>query len=113
MSTDRPSPPTLPPTPPVTEAELHAFVDGRLPAEREAEIAAYLAARPDDAQRVEAYRAQKRELHALFDPVLDEQPGWLSPSSAAPRAGGCAASDLEQPVTMQPAWRLCNRPQVV
>ena len=71
MSTDRPSPPPLPPTPPVTEAELHAFVDGRLPAEREAEIAAYLAARHDDAQRVEAYRAQKRELHALFDPVLE------------------------------------------
>ncbi len=86
MSTDRPSPPTLPPTPPVTEAELHAFVDGRLPAEREAEIAAYLAARPDDAQRVEAYRAQKRELHALFDPVLDEQPPQRLLKSARPRA---------------------------
>ncbi len=70
MNTDRPPPPT----PPVTEADLHAFVDGHLPAERETEIAAYLAARPDDAQRVEAYRTQKRELHALFDPVLDEQP---------------------------------------
>lgn len=86
MSTDRPSPPTLPPTPPVTEAELHAFVDGRLPAEREAEIAAYLSARPDDAQRVEAYRAQKRELHALFDPVLDEQPPQRLLKSARPRA---------------------------
>nr|AIA99117.1 putative transmembrane transcriptional regulator (anti-sigma factor) [Methylibium sp. T29] len=86
MSTDRPSPPTLPSTPPVTEAELHAFVDGRLPAEREAEIAAYLAARPDDAQRVEAYRAQKRELHALFDPVLDEQPPQRLLKSARPRA---------------------------
>ena len=70
MNTDRPPPPT----PPVTEADLHAFVDGHLPAERETEIAAYLAARPDDAHRVEAYRTQKRELHALFDPVLDEQP---------------------------------------
>ena len=82
MSTDR-SPPL---TPPVTEADLHAFVDGHLPAERQTEIAAYLAARPADAQRVEAYRAQKRELHALFDPVLDEQPPQRLLRSARPRA---------------------------
>ena len=81
MNTDRPPPPT----PPVTEADLHAFVDGHLPAERQAEIAAFLAARPDDAQRVEAYRAQKRELHALFDPVLDEQPPQRLLKSARPR----------------------------
>ena len=41
MNTDRP-PPSIPPG---TEADLHAFVDGRLPAERQVEIAAYLAAR--------------------------------------------------------------------
>ena len=41
MNTDRPPPPT----PPVTEAELQAFVDGRLPVERQVEIAAYLAER--------------------------------------------------------------------
>ena len=81
MNTDRPPPPAPPPAPPpitpvtpVTEAELHAFVDGQLPAERQREIDAYLAARPEEAQRVEAYRAQKRELHALFDSVLDEHP---------------------------------------
>ena len=82
MNTDRP-PPSIPP---VTEADLHAFVDGRLPAERQVEIAAYLAARPEDAQRLEAYRAQKRELHALFDPVLDEQPPQRLLKSARPRA---------------------------
>ncbi|MBC5767511.1 anti-sigma factor family protein [Ramlibacter albus] len=82
MSTDRPPPPT----PPVTDADLHAFVDGQLPAERQTAIAAFLAARPDDAQRVEAYRAQKRELHALFDPVLDEQPPQRLLKSAGPRA---------------------------
>ena len=74
MNSDRPPPPAPPPITPVTEAELHAFVDGQLPAERQREIGAYLASRPEEAQRVEAYRAQKRELHALFDPVLDEQP---------------------------------------
>ena len=82
MNTDRP-PPSIPP---VTEADLHAFVDGRLPAERQVEIAAYLAARPEDAQRLEAYRAHKRELHALFDPVLDEQPPQRLLKSARPRA---------------------------
>ncbi|MCX2865603.1 anti-sigma factor [Paucibacter sp. PLA-PC-4] len=69
MNTNR----TLPPIPPVTEAELHAFIDGQLPADRQREIHAYLATRLDEAQRVESYRAHKRELQALFDPVLDEQ----------------------------------------
>ena len=62
----------IPPSPPVTEDELHAHVDGQLPAERQREVEAWLAGRPEEARRVAAYRAQKRELHALFDPVLDE-----------------------------------------
>src|SRR5690349_14946222 len=58
--------------PPITEADLHAHLDGLLPVERQREVEAYLAARPEEAQRIESYRAQKRELRALFDPVLDE-----------------------------------------
>lgn len=57
---------------PITEADLHAYVDEQLPAARRREVEAYLADRPDEMQRVESYRAQKRELRALFDPVLDE-----------------------------------------
>lgn len=61
------------PTPaPVTEAELHAYADRQLTAERERELQDYLQTRPEEAQRVETYRRQKRELHALFDPVLEE-----------------------------------------
>jgi anti-sigma factor RsiW len=60
------------PTPPVTEAELHAYVDRQLTAERERELQDYLETRPEEALRVESYRRQKRELHALFDPVLEE-----------------------------------------
>ena len=60
------------PNPPVTEAELHAFVDAHLTPERQREIEAWLAHRPEEAQRVVSYRAQKRELRACFDPVLDE-----------------------------------------
>ena len=64
--------PNPPSTPPLTEVELHAWVDRQLTPERHREIEAYLAHRPDEAQRAENYRDQKCELRALFDPVLDE-----------------------------------------
>ena len=57
---------------PVTEAELHAYVDGLLPEARRAEVEAYLMAHAEDAQRVRAWREQGQALHALFDPVLGE-----------------------------------------
>jgi len=64
--------PNDPGKPPVREAELHAFVDSQLTPERQAELEAWLARRPEEAARVDAYREQKRALRALFDPVLDE-----------------------------------------
>lgn len=69
----------------VTEAELQAYVDGQLPAERQAQVEAHLAERPDEMQRVESYRAQKRELRALFDPVLDEALPQRLKQAARPR----------------------------
>ena len=57
---------------PVTEADLHAYVDGFLSESRRAEIAAYLATRPEERARVDAYREQNDALRALFNPVLDE-----------------------------------------
>jgi len=57
---------------PVTEAELHAYIDGLLPAERRAEVDAYLAAHPEDAQRARTWQEQNQALHAWFDPVLAE-----------------------------------------
>jgi len=57
---------------PVLEDDLHAFVDGVLDPRRSAEVAAYLADRPDEADRVRAYRAQNTALRALFDHVLEE-----------------------------------------
>ena len=62
----------MPPSTPVTEAELQAYVDRQLTPERQSEIEAYLARRPEEAQRVESYVAQNRELRALFNPVLEE-----------------------------------------
>lgn len=57
---------------PVTEAELHAYVDGELPEARRRDIEAYLDHHPEDAARLAAYRRQNDALRELFDPVLDE-----------------------------------------
>ena len=66
-----------PPTPEhVTEDELHAFIDGQLPASREGAVRAYLAANPREAARVDTYVAQRAALRAAF---LDLPSGALPP----------------------------------
>jgi anti-sigma factor RsiW len=70
--TDATAPPPPRPDTPVTEAELHAYADRQLSSERAAEVAAWLARRPDEAARVRTWESQKRELRELFDTVLDE-----------------------------------------
>jgi len=73
---------------PVTEAELHAYVDGVLPEARRAEVESYLAARPQEAGRVQAYLRQNEELRRLFEPVIDEPvPERLQQAALAPRRG--------------------------
>ncbi len=57
---------------PVTEAELHAYVDGLLPQARRGEIETYLGTQPEDARRVQGWREQNQALHGWFDAVLDE-----------------------------------------
>ena len=56
----------------VTEAELQAYADGRLPQARRAEVEAWLAARTEEAERIGTYRKLNEELHALYDPLLSE-----------------------------------------
>jgi anti-sigma factor RsiW len=57
---------------PVTEAELQAWVDGRLPPARAGAVDAYLALHPAEAVRLHAYREQNSALRTLFNPLLDE-----------------------------------------
>jgi anti-sigma factor RsiW len=57
---------------PVTEDELHAYVDDELPAERRSDVEAWLAAHADDAERVRSWRAMAQTLHARYDAVADE-----------------------------------------
>ena len=55
---------------PVTEDELHAYVDLQLDPTDRAQAEARLALRPLDRARANAYRALNIELHALFDERL-------------------------------------------
>ncbi|MGO4564183.1 anti-sigma factor [Rhizobium sp. 2YAF20] len=52
----------------VTEAELHAFADGLLPATEHARIEAWLGEHPDDAASVATWQAQNAGIKALFAP---------------------------------------------
>ncbi|THF64129.1 anti-sigma factor family protein [Pseudothauera rhizosphaerae] len=81
---------------PLSDADIQAYVDGALPAQRQAEVAAYLAGHPEAADAVRCYRAQNEALRALFDPVLEEKiperllqaaraPAGEHPSAARPR----------------------------
>ena len=73
--------------PPISETDLHAYVDAQLPAGRWAEVAEHLAAHPEEAERVQAYRSQKNALRELFSPLLDEAlPATLRQLAEAPPA---------------------------
>ena len=57
---------------PIMEDDLHAFVDGVLEPERQAEVAAYLAGHPDVARRVAAFSDQRDLLRKALAPITDE-----------------------------------------
>jgi len=57
---------------PVTEDELHAYVDGELPAERKEAVAAWLAAHSDEAALVAAWQAQAEAIRARYGGIADE-----------------------------------------
>lgn len=56
----------------ITREELAAFADGELSGEREAEVAAAIAADPGLAREVEAHRALKSQLAGYFAPIAEE-----------------------------------------
>lgn len=57
---------------PISEEELHAYVDGELDPERAAQIEAALVHDTAAAEAVQGLRDQKARLHLAFDAVLDE-----------------------------------------
>jgi anti-sigma factor RsiW len=57
---------------PVTEDELHAYVDGELAPDRRSAVEAWLAAHPDDMTRVKAWRALADAIRARYGAVATE-----------------------------------------
>jgi anti-sigma factor RsiW len=57
---------------PVTEDELHAYVDGELPADRREAVGAWLAGNPEHASLVAAWRTQADSIRARYGDVINE-----------------------------------------
>jgi anti-sigma factor RsiW len=62
----------MPDDQPISEDELHAYVDGDVEPGRRLDIALYLARHPDEAARMEVFRAQREAIHALFDDLAHQ-----------------------------------------
>ncbi|RAX39205.1 anti-sigma factor family protein [Rhizobium tropici] len=61
--------------PTVTEADLHAFADGLLPPEKQAELQAWLTENPEDAAAVAAWQVQNDDIRAMFSPYAISKDG--------------------------------------
>lgn len=59
-------------SPPITEDDLHGYVDRVLAPERRAEVEAYLAEHPEVARRVAGYAAQRDGLRQALGPIAEE-----------------------------------------
>jgi anti-sigma factor RsiW len=57
---------------PITEAELQAYADGRLDPERRSDVEAWLAARPEESERIGDYRKLGEALRTAYDSMLAE-----------------------------------------
>lgn len=57
---------------PITEEDLHSHIDRVLDSAREVEVAAYLAAHPDVATRINSYAQQRTDLRAALAPIAEE-----------------------------------------
>lgn len=57
---------------PITEDDLHAYVDRVLEPERQVEVAAYLEAHPDMAKRVAGFSEQRELLRGALAPIAEE-----------------------------------------
>ena len=75
--------------PPITDEELHAYVDGLLPDDRLGAVEEYLAANPDAAGRVSSWRAQARMIRDRWGEVAGEKlPEALLPNRVIMRMKG-------------------------
>ncbi len=72
----------------VRDSDLHAYADGVLAPHRRSEVIAYLAAHPDDTERVLGWQRQNELLRAAFPPaaaqLVQRRPG-PAPQAPAPQ----------------------------
>lgn len=78
----------------IGERDLQAWVDGRLSPERRAEVEAWLAAHPEEAERAAAYRSLSEQLRTHFDAVLEEPVPARLQEAMAPRRRWSAAAAI-------------------
>ena len=57
---------------PITEDDLHAYVDDMLEPERRAEVGSYLADHPEVAKRIAGFADQRETLRAALAPIAEE-----------------------------------------
>ena len=88
---------------PVTEDELHAYVDNELPTERRSDVEAWLSLHPDDAARVQSWRAMADALHSRYD--LGGRGGGAEAARdrAAGAVGHGAGSTARRPPCLRPS----------
>lgn len=80
------------PNSPVREDELHAFVDGELPADRREAVTAWLAEHPEQAALVAAWQAQAEAIRARYGAVAGEPVPARFDLDALMRDGGARRS---------------------
>ncbi|AVA22037.1 MULTISPECIES: anti-sigma factor [unclassified Rhizobium] len=118
--------------PTVTEADLHAFADGLLPADDHARLKAWLVENSEQADQISAWQAQNASIKALFAPYETSKEGDRElvlriPASSVPAAAsrrlrwlpmaaaslaiflvGAAAGHFGPPLLTQPDLRLAG-----
>ncbi|MBB6579173.1 anti-sigma factor RsiW [Comamonas odontotermitis] len=95
--------------PPVTEADLHAYVDRQLASARHAQVEQYLAEHPEEQARVQAWQQQNARLREMLAPVMDEPLPLglpLRPAAAGFPWRSLAAAVLIAVVSAGSAWSI-------
>ncbi|HUI19459.1 MAG TPA: hypothetical protein VLZ74_00205 [Methylocella sp.] len=96
--------------PPVSEADLHGFVDGGLDRARREAVEAFLAASPADAARAESWRRQNETIRAAFASGDAASLPWSLPYASSAKGvtrgraalGSRPAADVP---AFSPSWR--------
>jgi anti-sigma factor RsiW len=92
---------------PVSEAELHGFVDGDMDRGRREDVQAFLATSPADAARVETWRRQNATIRAAFGLVETGPLPWSLPLAAGAEGAAAArhAAGGQAETSGSHAWR--------